>query len=138
MRSLFVIAFLLAATGAFAQTGTSGQDTTVIQDSSGAQNLRPRWGSYIVGVFPSPAAAFQPITVQTYNHNPVEISVRVYDLAGRLMLELVPKQTLAGGLQTLTIPPLLLASGEYLVKLETYTASGAIDIVDEANFLIVH
>ncbi len=136
MRSLFVITFLLIATGVFAQTGSSvgTQDTSITQDTT----LRPRWGTYIVGIFPSPAPVFQPITVQTFNLDPVEISVRVYDVIGRLMLELLPKQMRAGGLQTFTISPFLLASGEYLVKLETYTASDAVDIVDEAHFLIVH
>ncbi len=132
MKSLFVILLLLVASSAFAQSGAGAQDT------SGNENLRPRWDSYIVGVYPSPAHVGQQITVQTYNHNPAELSVKVYDGIGRMMLELLPKQQLPGGLQTFTIPASNLSSGSYVVKLVTYTASGAIDIVDETHFLIVH
>lgn len=136
MRSLlvifvFFIALAFGASSAFAQTGAGSQDSLV-------QNLRPRWGTYIVGVFPSPARAAQPITVQTYNHTPVELSLKVYDMSGRDVLDLLPQQTMPAGLQTLTISPFQLTSGAYLVKLVTYTASGATDIVDEAHFLIVH
>lgn len=100
--------------------------------------LRPRWGTYIVGVFPSPARAGQPITVQTYNHTSIELSLKVYDMSGRDVLDLLPQQTMPAGLQTRTISPFQLSSGAYLVKLVTYTASGATDIVDEAHFLIAH
>lgn len=101
-------------------------------------HLRPRWGTYIVGVFPSPAHSGETITVQTYNHTPVELSLKVYDMSGRDMLDLIPQQVMPAGLQTVTISPSELASGSYLVKLVTYTASNATDIVDEAHFLIVH
>jgi hypothetical protein len=135
VRSLFVITFLLVANSAFAQTGAGSQDSLV-------QNLRPRWGTYIVGVFPSPAHFGQPITVQTYNHTPVELSLKVYDMSGRDVLDLLPPQMMPAGLQTLTISPFQLSSGAYLLKLVTYTPSstppGAIDIVDEAHFLIAH
>jgi hypothetical protein len=76
--------------------------------------------------------------VQTYNRNPVEISVTVYDAAGREMLDLLPKQTLPGGLHTFTISPHQLSAGMYHVRLITYTASDAPDVVDDARFVIVH
>jgi len=127
----FLVAFVIAVP-AFAQSGAGSQDSSV------NGQLRPRWGNYIVGVFPSPARIGEPITVQTYNHNPVELSVTIYDAAGREMLDLIPKQMEPGGLKTLTIPALLLSSGMYRAVLTTYTASGAIDAVDQLRFLIVH
>ena len=132
MRSLLVIVIFFASASAFAQSGAGSQDSSAI-------NLRPRsFGAYVVGCFPSPAFAGQPITVQTYNRNPVEISVTVYDAAGREMLDLLPKQTLPGGLQTFTISGSQLSAGVYHVRLITYTASDAPDIVDDARFIIVH
>jgi hypothetical protein len=131
MRSLLVIAIFFASVSAFAQSGAGSQD-------SSALHLRPNsFGAYVVGCFPSPAFAGQPITVQTYNRNSVEISVTVYDGAGREMLDLLPKQTLPGGLHTFTIPPNL-SAGVYHVRLIAYTASDAPDIVDDARFIIVH
>lgn len=133
MRSLLVIVIFFASASAFAQSGAGSQD------SSGTEALRPRsFGAYVVGCFPSPAFGGQPITVQTYNRNPVEISVTVYDAAGREMLDLLPKQTLPGGLHTFTISPHQLSAGMYHVRLITYTASDAPDVVDDARFVIVH
>lgn|GEM_PF-2166949 len=132
MRSLLIITFLLVANAAFAQKGA------VPQDSVRTDSLRPRWGAYIVGVFPSPAHFGQPITVQTYNHTPVELSLKVYDMSGRDVLDLLPEQTMPAGLQTLTISPFQLASGAYLLKLVTWVSSTVPDVVDEAHFLIVH
>ncbi|HEX5316241.1 MAG TPA: T9SS type A sorting domain-containing protein [Candidatus Kapabacteria bacterium] len=120
-----------APSAAHAQSGAGSQDSL-------AHTLRPRWGTYIVGVFPSPARAGQLITVQTYNHTSIELSLKVYDMSGRDVLDLLPQQTMPAGLQTRTISPFQLSSGAYLVKLVTYTASGATDIVDEAHFLIAH
>ncbi len=136
MRSLFVITVLFVAW--FAPSAAHAQTGAASRDSTGATNLRPRWGTYIVGVFPSPAPSGEAITVQTYNHTSVELSVTVYDMAGRDVLDLLPEQTMPAGLQTLKISPYRLASGAYLVKLVTFTASGVEDITDEAHFLIVH
>lgn len=99
MRSLLVIVFLFLSVPVFAQSDGGSQD------SSGAGALRPRSGSYVVGCFPSPAFLSEPITIQTYNRNPTELSVTIYDNAGREVLDLIPKQTMPGGLQTMTIPP---------------------------------
>jgi hypothetical protein len=136
MRSLLVILFLFTATVAFAQSGAGSQDSAVNGD------LRPRsTGAYVVGCFPSPAMGGQPITVQTYNRNPTELSVTIYDNAGRDMLDLIPRQTMPGGLQTMTIPPYRLPSGVYHVELLTYTSSdpsAAVDIVDNDRFVILH
>lgn len=104
-------------------------------------DLRPRSGAYIVGIFPSPAMGMLPITVQTYNRNPTELSVTIYDNAGRSMLTLLPKQTMPGGLQTMTIAPFQLPSGVYHVQLLTYTSSdpsAAVDVIDEERFVILH
>ena len=95
-------------------------------------------GSYIVGIFPSPAPENVPITVQTYNRVTEVLSVSVYDNAGHDILDLIPKQSVQGGLQTLTIQPGQLVSGAYHVQLTTYTASDVVDVVDEARFIIVH
>lgn len=101
--------------------------------------MRPRsFGAYVVGCFPSPAFSTETVTIQTYNRNPVELSVTVYDAAGREMIDLAPKQMMSGGLQTFTIPPSTLSSGVYHVRLITYTASDVSDIVDDARFLIIH
>ncbi len=136
MRSLLVILLLFTATASFAQTSGAGS-----QDSD-ATGLRPRSsGAYIVGCFPSPAMGGLPITVQTYNRNPTELSVAIYDNSGRDLLDLIPKQTMPGGLQTMTIPPYQLPSGVYHVQLLTYTSSdqsAAVDIVDEERFVILH
>ncbi len=133
MRSLFVILLIFAATPAYAQSGAGSQD------SSGTENLRPRSsGSYVVGCFPSPAKGSQQITVQTYNRDPVVLSVTVYDVLGRAAIALIPKQMTAAGLQTLTIPHYQLAAGVYHVRLVTYTASDASDVVDDASFVIIN
>jgi len=68
----------------------------------------------------------------------MELSVKIYDMAGRDVFDLLPEQMMPAGLQTLTISQFQLASGAYIVKLVTYTASNVTDIVDEAHFLIVH
>ncbi len=136
MRSLLVILFLFTATVAFAQSSGAGSQDSAVTD------LRPRSsGAYIVGCFPSPAMGGQPITIQTYNRNPTELSVTIYDNAGRTMLTLLPKQTMPGGLQTMTIVPYQLPSGVYHVQLLTYTSSdpsAAVDVVDDENFVILH
>jgi hypothetical protein len=133
MRSLLVIIIIFASASAFAQSGAGSQDST------GTEALRPRsFGAYVVGCFPSPAKSGQTITVQTYNRNPVELSVTVYDNAGRETLDLIPKQMMPGGLQTMTILPYQLPSGVYHVRLVTYTASDAPDIVDDNRFIILH
>ncbi|HEY3876438.1 MAG TPA: hypothetical protein VGM92_13265 [Candidatus Kapabacteria bacterium] len=133
MRKLIAILFLFVVTPAFAQTGGSPPDTT------GTGQLRPRsMGSYIVGVFPSPAAENVPITVQTYNRMTEVLSVTVYDNAGHPLLDLIPKQSVPGGLQNLMIGARALPSGAYHVQLITYTASDAPDVVDEARFIVAH
>ncbi len=135
MRSLLVIVFLFLSVPVFAQSDGGSQD------SSGAGALRPRSGSYVVGCFPSPAFLSEPITIQTYNRNPTELSVTIYDNAGREVLDLIPKQTMPGGLQTMTIPPFRLPSGVYHVRLLTYTSSdptAAVDVVDDGRFVILH
>ena len=93
-------------------------------------------GSYIVGCYPSPALAWQPVTVQTYNRVAETLSVTVYDNAAHPILTLIPQQTVAAGLQTLTIPAGTLLTGAYHVQLLTYTASGVVDVVDEARFMV--
>ncbi len=89
-------------------------------------------------MFPSPAHAGQPITVQTYNHTPLELSIKIYDMAGREVLDLLPEQMMPAGLQTLQISPYQLPSGAYVVKLVTWASPSVPDVVDEAHFLIVH
>ncbi len=136
MRSLFIVCFLLCATSALAQSGAGSQDSVVIGD------LRARsTGAYIVGCYPCPAHAGQPITVQTYNRDSVVLSVTLYDAAGREMFDLLPKKMTPGGLQTLTVPPTQLSAGVYHVQLLTWTSSdphAAVEIEDVARFVIIH
>ena len=136
MRSIFAILFfILLASPALAQSGGGSQDSSL------TDSLRPRWGAYLVGVFPSPAPSYVDINVQFYNQNPVVLSCIVYDMWGREVYTIVAKsQTPFGyGLHKYTIPKFLLSSGCYDVRLTTYTADGNnIDMVDNLQFLIVH
>jgi len=134
VRSIFLtLLFILLAVPALAQSGAGSQDSSI------TDSLRPRWGTYLVGVFPSPAPAFTPVTVQFYNLNPVWLSCEVYDVAGREMLTLVPQQQMPGGPHTYIIPRFILSTGCYDVRLTTYTADGSnVDMVDNLLFIIVH
>ena len=81
----------------------------------------------------------QAVNVQFYNLNPVVLSCKVYDMAGREMVTLVPQQQMpdSNGLHTYTIPQYVLCSGCYDVRLTTYTADGSnIDMVDNLQFII--
>jgi hypothetical protein len=69
----------------------------------------------------------------------VELSCKVYDMAGREVFTLVSQQQMPGGLHEYTIPRYTLSSGCYDVRLTTYTADGSnVDVVDNLQFLIVH
>ena len=129
MRWLFAGLFLVVAVPCFAQSST--------QDSVVSGTLRPRWDTYLVGVFPTPAKFGAKISVQFYNHNPETIAVRVFDLACREILELQPQQSTAAGLHTIEIPPFTLSSGTYFLRLTTFTATGAENIVDNARFVVI-
>ncbi|MDP4198728.1 MAG: T9SS type A sorting domain-containing protein [Bacteroidota bacterium] len=108
------------------------------QDSATSGTLRPRWGSYLIQTFPSPAKVGDQITVQFYNHQNETLTCRVFDIANRFMVELQPKQLTQHGLHTFTIPANRLSSGTYFIRLTTFTESGAEDVVDNSRFLIVH
>ena len=129
MRWLIPGLFLLVAAPVFAQTST--------QDSTVSGTLRPRWGTYLVGVYPTPAKSAAKITVQFYNHNPDIIACRIFDVACREILELQAPTSTAAGLHTIEIPQYVLASGTYFVRLTTFTATGAENIVDNARFMVV-
>ncbi len=132
VRALFVILLLLSAPAAHAQTGAGSQDSSV------TGQLRPRWGAYLVGAFPSPAKAGESVTVQVYNHTDVTLECRVFDGSGRIVLVLQPKQMTPAGLHNFTITPFQLTTGGYLVQLVTYTPSGSPDVVDYVRFAIIH
>lgn len=138
MRSIFsVIVFLFAIqSAALAQSGAGSQD------SSASGHLRPRWGSYLIESFPSPAKASEDVTIQFYNHTDETLSCMVFDMNCRDMLVnpklvLQPKDHVSAGLHTFTIHGYALSTGCYFVRLTTYTASGAENIVDNARFVIV-
>jgi len=132
MRFLFVVTiFLFVYAPARAQSGAGSQDSSV----TGV--VRPRWGSYLIETFPSPAKASDDITVQFYNHNDETLTCRVFDVTCREMLVLQPKQLTVAGLHTFTIPGHRLSTGIYFIRLTTYTASGAEDIVDNSQFAVV-
>jgi hypothetical protein len=132
MRFLFVVTILL-----FAYSAADAQSGAGSQDSSVTGVLRPRWGSYLVETFPSPAKAGNIITVQFYNHNDETLTCRVFDATCREMLVLQPKQLTLAGLHTFTIPAQRLSTGPYFIRLTTYTASGAENIVDNSRFAVV-
>ncbi len=132
MRALFVILLLVVAMPALAQSGAGSQDSSIIG------HLRPRWGSYLVSAYPSPARANQAITVQVYTHTDEVFECRVFDSAGRDIYVLQAKQSTPAGLHNFIIPPFTLPSGAYMVQLITYTASGATNVVDYMRFSIIH
>ena len=133
MRLFFVISLLVLASAANAQTGGGSQDSSV------TGHLRPRWGTYIVGCFPSPARANAQIKIQIYNNDSVpELSLNVYDLNNRPVLRLASHQAMPGGLHTFEFPADELSTGVYFVKLITYVGSSTEDVVDIARFVIDH
>ena len=147
MRCLCITVFICTAALALlvpapvrAQSSVHSQDssTAVSQDSSGAGTLRPRWGSYLIQTFPSPANAGSQITIQFYNHNDEVLMCQIFDAADRLVHVVQPKQMTAGGLHTFLIPASSLSSGMYFIRLTTFTASNNEDVVDNMRFLIVH
>jgi hypothetical protein len=133
MRWLFLGLLLAFAIPCVAQTTPDSAS----RDSSISGKLRPRWGTYIASVYPTPAKFGAKITVQFYNHNPEMIACRVFDLACRLIMEIQPKQSTASGLHTIEIPQFALSSGTYFLRLTTFTASGAANIVDNARFVVI-
>jgi hypothetical protein len=126
---LFVVALLCATSSVRAQSAN---------DTSAVGPLRPRYGTYLIQSYPSPSSPRSPVTIQFYNHNPEILSVKVYDLANRLIIVLHEKQQTERGLHKYTIQPGKFASGVYFIRLTTYTPSGAENIVDNARFVIVH
>ena len=136
MRFFVFVGLLLAAFAGVAANATA-QPNGGSQDSSATGALRPRWDSYLIQTFPSPAKAGDQITVQFYNHRSETLTCRVFDMANRLILELWPKQFTQNGLHSFPIPANSLATGTYFIRLTTYTAAGAEDIVDNSRFVIV-
>src|ERR1051325_10515557 len=95
--SLIALAISFALPVAHAQSNGS-------QDSAVSGKLRPRWGSYLIETFPSPAKAPDNITLQFYNHTDETLNCRIFDADDRMVLELQPKQFTAHGLHTFSIP----------------------------------
>ncbi len=138
MRFLFSVILLLLTiqSAALAQSGAGSQD------SAASGHLRPRWGSYLIESFPSPAKSTEDVTIQFYNHTDETLSCMIFDMNCRDMLlepklVLQPKEQVSAGLHTFTIHANALSTGCYFVRLTTYTASGAENIVDNARFVIV-
>lgn len=137
MRWLFVaVLSLFAAASAVAQTG--GDNAGNQQDSSCVSPLTPRWDTYLIQTYPSPAKAYETITVQFYTHTEQILSCKIFDVANREMMVLQPKQTTAPGLHTFSIRSNSLSTGTYFVRLVTYTATDAQSAVDNSRFVIVH
>ncbi|HWF43107.1 MAG TPA: T9SS type A sorting domain-containing protein [Candidatus Kapabacteria bacterium] len=137
MRCLYITVFICTAALALlrphparAQSGAGSQDTS--------GTLRPRYGSYLIQTFPSPAKSTAQITIQFYNHNDEVLMCQVFDAADRLVHVVQPKQMTAGGLHTFLIPASSLSSGMYFIRLTTFTASDNEDVVDNTRFLIIH
>jgi hypothetical protein len=122
----------MVAASAYGQTGAGTQDTSCVAP------LRPRWGSYLIQPFPSPAKVGEIITIQFYNHTEEILSCKIYDEIHREMIELQPKGTTPAGLHTFEVSANRLATGSYFVRLTTYTASGSETLVDNLRFVIVH
>ena len=132
MRWLFLPIFLCMASTALAQSGAGSQDSSV------SGTLRPRYGSYLIETYPSPARAGQQITIQYYNHNDEVLMCKVFDAVNRLIFEVQPKQLTLAGLHSFVIPANKLSSGMYFIRLTTFTASDNEDVVDNSRFLVAH
>ena len=137
MRLFFsvIVLFLAFQASALAQSGAGSQD------SSASGHLRPRWGSYLIDPFPSPAKAGDAVTIQFYNHNDETLSCTVFDVNCRSMIVepamvLQPKALVTAGLHTFTINASALSTGTYFVRLTTFTASGAENIIDNIRFVV--
>lgn len=132
MRWILFFAFLIGATAAQAQAGAGSQDSVIVG------KLRPRWGTYLIETYPSPAKAGSSITVQLYNHNDDVLECAVYDFAGRKMKVLYEKGSIAAGLHKFVFNANGLSTGVYFVRLATYTSSNALNTVSSTKFEIVH
>ena len=134
MRWIFLALFVsvAASSSALAQSGAGSQDSSV----SGP--LRPRWGTYLIETFPSPAKAGQQVTIQYYNHNDEVLMCQIFDATDRLILDVQPKQMTKAGLHTFVIAADKLSTGMYFIRLTSFTASNNEDVVDNSRFLIVH
>jgi len=131
--------FLLLIVGecAYAQTDSSGIPQQGLQDSVVGGPLRPRRGTYIVEVFPSPAPAGSSITFQYYNHTPQEIAVRIVDILERPVWILQERTFMPNGLHKFSpFASNKLSSGLYFVRLITYTPTGDIDQTEDTPFII--
>jgi hypothetical protein len=128
--SFFAIALCVGQRQACAQSNGS-------QDSAVSGKLRPRWGSYLIETYPSPAKASDNITVQFYNHRDETLTCRIFDSDDRIVMELQPKQFTSHGLHSFPIAGYRLPSGSYFIRLTTFTESGAENVVDNSRFIIL-
>lgn len=129
---LFVLFSFMAVFSSAALAQSNGS-----QDSAVSGKLRPRWGSYLIETFPSPAKASDQVTVQFYNHQDETLTCRVFDSDDRLVAELQPKQLTTHGLHQFPIRAFTLPTGSYFIRLTTFTESGAENIVDNSRFVIL-
>ncbi len=135
MRFFLFVGLLLATLSGVARDANA-QSSGGSQDSASTGVLRPRWGSYLIQTFPSPAKTGDQIAVQFYNHRDETLTCRVFDMANRFMLDLQPKQLTPHGLHTFLIPANSLSTGVYFIRLTTFTESGAENVVDNSRFVI--
>jgi hypothetical protein len=138
MRCLCILVFVCTALVLIGPNFAHAQSGAGSQDSSVSGTPRPRWGSYLIQTFPSPANASSQVTIQFYNHNDEVLMCQLFDAADRLIRDIQPKQMTAAGLHSFVIPASHLSSGMYFVRLTTFTASNNEDVVDNTRFLIVH
>jgi hypothetical protein len=143
MRILVFLTFLTIVTGTLrAQTvdsSANGSGASGSQDSAATGALRPRWGSYLIQTFPTPAASTSDLHIQFYNHRDETLMCRLYDAADRLIAVLWPKQLTPQGLHQIDVNKMpYLETGMYFIRLTTFTASDAEDVVDNGRFIIQH
>ncbi|HYM19433.1 MAG TPA: hypothetical protein VEW28_00340 [Candidatus Kapabacteria bacterium] len=114
------------------------QPTSGSQDSVLGGPLRPRRDTYIIVPFPSPARHGQVMTIQYYNHNPEQTSLRVVDELDREVVVLQQQQLMTNGLHSFDFNTALFATGAYFIRLTRYTADGSKLEVLDSRFLVVH
>jgi len=109
-------------------------------DSLAGGTVRPRRDTYIIEAFPSPAVSGQSVTIQYYNHVPMETELRVVDLLDRMVtsIELQPRALTPNGLHSFRLSTSGLSAGLYFIRLTTFALDGSVELVQDSRFVVAH
>ena len=114
------------------------QPTSGTQDSVLGGSLRPRRDTYIIVPYPNPALHGVVVSIQYYNHNPEQTSLRIVDALDREVQVLQPQQLMTNGLHSYDLNTGLISTGTYFIRLTRYTADGSnLEVLNE-RFVVVH